>query len=101
MEKTTYKDSEVIWYLDEDQDGEYILVDSVSTPVISRGQGQARQCLKMALAEIRSSYPDKTIKICAEPQDDTTTQEGLVAFYESVGFRLCDEQGGSGVFMEM
>lgn len=101
MEKTTYKDSKVTWGIEEEQDGEYILVDGVSTPIVSRGQGQARECLKMALAEIRSSYPGITVKICAEPQDATTTQEGLVAFYSSMGFRPCDEQGGSGVFMEL
>ena len=103
---TTYKDTEVQWNLEsiEDRDGEcieYILIYGVTTPVSSRGKGQARQCLKMALEEIKSSYPDVMISICAEPQDDTTTLEGLVSFYSSMGFRLSDEQGGSAVIMEM
>ena len=106
FKKTIYKDSEVQWGLEniEDRDGEnieYILIYGVTTPVSSRGQGQARACLKKALEEIKASYPDVMISICAEPQDDTTTLEGLVSFYSSLGFRLSDEQGGSGVIMEM
>lgn len=101
MTITTFKDSKVTWEETEDMSGEYILIDGVQTPVESRGQGQARECLRLALAAIKDAHPDMTVKLCANPLDTTTTQEGLVRFYQSMGFCPCDEQGGEGVFMEL
>jgi len=101
MTITTFKDSKVTWEETEDMSGEYILVDGVQTTRESRGQGQARECLRIALAEIKAAHPGLTIKLCANPLDATTTQSGLVLFYKSMGFRTCDEQGGEGVFMEL
>lgn len=97
--KTTFKTTFVEWSLNNDCDGgaDYVLIELVSTPPADRGQGQARRCLELALAEIRAAHPGKAIRLVVEPKDDETSFDGLVDFYESVGFEGVATYGGPAI----
>ena len=77
----------------------YILIDLVYVQPDFRGQGVARQLLAETLAMLKDQ--PLAVRLCALPKDKTTTLEGLISFYESMGFAAMDEQGGAGVAMEL
>lgn len=90
-------------FLDEEGneiEGEkYLLIDLVFVKPEFRGKGIARELLENTIEELKKQ--NMQIKIVALPKEKDIDQERLVSFYESVGFSISEEQGCSGVIMEM
>lgn len=78
--KTTIGDSDVIIR----SEGDNIKIESISTPTDKRGQGSAREAVQKVVDV--ADEQGKTLELNVVPLDDTTTADGLVNFYESLGF---------------
>lgn len=77
----------------------YILIDLVYVCPSDRGKGIARKMLMDTLSEIKDR--NMPIKLIALPKEKGIDQDRLVSFYESCGFSVSEEQGCSGVIMEI
>lgn len=63
-----------------------------------RGNGKGRALLVDTINEIRLDYPSLPIRLAARPLDDDISEDALVAFYESEGFKV-EGRSGDAVIM--
>jgi hypothetical protein len=61
-----------------------VLIRNIDTPVEDRGRGQARAALKALCAE--ADRQKMAMILVSYPQDESTKQDKLNAFYRSLGF---------------
>ena len=79
---------------------EYILICKLWVPLEARGNGLGRKMLTEAILDIKTEKPGMKIKLAADSSEDMD-MERLVAFYESVGFYICEDSNKSYVTMEL
>jgi len=93
------------YYLDafgeEIESDPYFLINHVFVPKEMRNKGVARKLLADEINLLKAKDPNMNIRLNAEPLDQSTDQERLVNFYESMGFKVDKKQGGDGVFMTL
>jgi len=77
----------------------YILIDLVYVCPEDRKKGIARKMIVELISELKKQ--PLAVKLVALPKEKSIDQDALVSFYESVGFSVSDEQGCSGVIMEL
>jgi hypothetical protein len=65
-------------------EGDNIVLESIRTDEDKKGQGSARNALDK-ITEVADAQV-KTIELKVVPETDSTTEEGLISLYESVGF---------------
>lgn len=63
-----------------------------------RGNRKGRALLVDTINEIRLDYPSLPIRLAARPLDDDISEDALVAFYESEGFKV-EGRSGDAVIM--
>ena len=66
----------------------YVKIENLYIKPEFRGNGCARSLLTLAIASIRNSCTGLTIKIVAEPKEDSVEVEKLASFYESFGLEV-------------
>ena len=77
----------------------YILIDLVYVCPEDRRKGIARKMLEELITELKKQ--PLPVKLVALPKEKSIDIDDLVEFYESVGFSVSEEQGCSGVLMEL
>ena len=74
-----------------------VVLDNIIVDEQSRNQGVASKLMGKLLAR----FKNKTIELHAYPQDDTTTIDKLIVFYQKFGFQITCGSDATGYEMKL